>query len=588
MPTPAPARARLDHFRQRGARRDHRVHVGLLLDHELDQGRTGIAQGRLDRARDLRPLLHPVSRNAIGLGELHVVGTPDGGGGVAPAMEELLPLPHHAEVAVVEDGELDGQALLHHRRHLLHVHLEAAVARDRPHRLVGTREMHANGGGHGEAHRAEAAGREVGVEPPVREQLGHPHLVLPHVGHDAAPAAARVVQGPQDRLRRDVALELLVLGAARRVDLLPPRRAGAGGQGAGEGREDGAGVAHQRHFHRHVLADLRGIELDVDDLRVPGEARRVAGHPVVEAHAHGDQQVGMLDRAVDVHLAVHARHAEMQRMILGEGADAEQRGNDGDAGVLGEDAQVFARVAEDDAVSRQDERPFGAGDEPGGGVQRGGIGHGRGAAHGRGGAGRVLDALVLHVLGHVDQHRPRPALQRHRERPPHGVGQGADVLHQHAPLGDREGDPDDVGLLERVTAHHRAGHLPGDGHHGRVVHVGAGQAGDEVGGTGSRGGDTHAGAPGGTGVAVRRMRRGLLVPHEDVAQAGELGQRVIERHDRAARVPEHHVHALLQEDATHELGTGKDLGQGVRPPSSCCCPAPPPRATRRGATCSAR
>ena len=98
----------------------------------------------------------------------------------------------------------------------------------------------------------------------------------------------------------------------------------------------------------------------MNNLRVAGEARRVAGHAVVEAHAHRDQQVGMLDGAIDVHLAVHARHAEMQRMILGERADAEQGGDDGDAGVLGEDAQVLARIAQDDAVSRQDERPLGA------------------------------------------------------------------------------------------------------------------------------------------------------------------------------------------------------------------------------------
>ncbi len=166
-------------------------------------------------------------------------------------------------------------------------------------------------------------------------------------------------------------------GRRRGVDLLPPAGAGPRCQRARQGREDGTGIAHQRHVDRHVLADLGRVELDVDNLRVTGKARGVAGHAVVEAHAHRDEQVGMLDGAIDVHFAVHARHAEMQRMILGERADAEQRGDDRNAGVLGEDAQVLARVAEDDAVSGEDERTLGLRDEPRGVGERPGFGHRR-------------------------------------------------------------------------------------------------------------------------------------------------------------------------------------------------------------------
>ena len=55
-------------------------------------------------------------------------------------------------------------------------------------------------------------------------------------------------------------------------------------------------------------------------LRAAREAREVAGHPVVEPEPDADDQVGLLDGAVDVHLAVHPGHAEMQRMRLGEGS----------------------------------------------------------------------------------------------------------------------------------------------------------------------------------------------------------------------------------------------------------------------------
>ena len=38
--------------------------------------------------------------------------------------------------------------------------------------------------------------------------------------------------------------------------------------------------------------------------------------------------------------AVHAGHAEVQRVAVGEGAAGHQRGDDRDAGQLGEDAQL--------------------------------------------------------------------------------------------------------------------------------------------------------------------------------------------------------------------------------------------------------
>ena len=54
-------------------------------------------------------------------------------------------------------------------------------------------------------------------------------------------------------------------------------------------------------------------------------ARQLAGDAIVEPHAEGDQQVGVLDGVVDPGLAVHAHHAEVERMMRRQRADAEQR-----------------------------------------------------------------------------------------------------------------------------------------------------------------------------------------------------------------------------------------------------------------------
>ena len=125
-------------------------------------------------------------------------------------MEELLPLTDHPEVAVVENGELHLDPLLHHRGHLGHVHLESAIAGDRPYRLIGTREADAHGGGDREAHRAQTTRGDVRVGTLEGVTLRHPHLMLPHVGHDRAAPAGDIGQRGQNHLGRQATGEQLL------------------------------------------------------------------------------------------------------------------------------------------------------------------------------------------------------------------------------------------------------------------------------------------------------------------------------------------------------------------------------------------
>ncbi len=89
----------------------------------------------------------------------------------------------------------------------------------------------------------------------------------------------------------------------------------------------------------------------------------VAGDAVVEAHAEGEQEVGLLDGLVDPGLAVHAHHAEREGMVGGEGAEAEEGAGDGDLAALGEVEDLLARAGLDDAVAGEDDGAFGGGDE---------------------------------------------------------------------------------------------------------------------------------------------------------------------------------------------------------------------------------
>src|SRR5207245_10440420 len=97
-------RLRFDRLRERAAGRDHWVHVRLLFDYELDHRRTRRGIRLPDRVGQLTRIRHSVPWDAICFSELQVVGASDRRAGVALAVEELLPLPHHPEIAVVEYG----------------------------------------------------------------------------------------------------------------------------------------------------------------------------------------------------------------------------------------------------------------------------------------------------------------------------------------------------------------------------------------------------------------------------------------------------------------------------------------------------
>src|SRR5579875_3982563 len=121
---------------------DHRVPVHHEVDHDRP---VGDLHGFLDH------LVHPVRalaaqpHAAVGLGQLDEVRHPGAALGaltlagmqvgvrVALVVEQRLPLPHHAEVAVVDDGHLHRDSLQGAGGEFLVGHLEAAVTVDRPH-----------------------------------------------------------------------------------------------------------------------------------------------------------------------------------------------------------------------------------------------------------------------------------------------------------------------------------------------------------------------------------------------------------------------------------------------------------------------
>ena len=144
-----------------------------------------------------------------------------------------------------------------------------------------------------------------------------------------------------------------------------------------------------------------------------------------------------------------------------------------------------------------------------------------------------------------------------------------DILDQIIVLGARPGDPDGVALLEGVIADEMSRNLAGDAHKRDRIHERIGEAGDRIGGAGTRSDEHHAGLTGRARVALGGVGGTLLMAHQHVLDLLLLENLVIDRQYRAARIAEHHFDSLIGERSEHDLSTGhffiRTLSHDTRP-----------------------
>ena len=312
------------------------------IDAAVDDRRAAAGERLRERGRELVLGVDAQADGAVRLGELHVVGRALVEADLRePLLEEhVLPLPDHAEVAVVDDHDDDRQVLGDRGRELLRGHLEAAVAVDADDGRVRARGLRADGGRNPVAHRAEAARGDEAARAVAEQVLHRPHLVLADPGrpdHVVAPGRQRL-----QRLEHALRLQqVALLAVAERELLAPGGELGEPGPGLGADtlcfqrlerlRELGEDLL-QRPDDRDVrvpqLPDLGGVDVEVDDRRARRERGELAGDAVVEARADRHEHVALVHRPVRPLRPVHARPAEVQLVRLGERALRHQRRHD--------------------------------------------------------------------------------------------------------------------------------------------------------------------------------------------------------------------------------------------------------------------
>ncbi len=145
--------------------------------------------------------------------------------------------------------------------------------------------------------------------------------------------------------------------------------------------------------------------------------------------------------------------------------------------------------------------------------------------------------------------------ERNREK----LRDAARVQHRARPFSDGRCERDAVQFLERTHLELIARRLPADDEHRAVRLKRVRNAGHRIGHANAGGHDRNAGAACQTRVRVRRVRRGLLVPQIDNANA-LVDQAVVDRHDVPAAQREHRVDFFALEHLRDEMSSIQHVG----------------------------
>ena len=213
-----------------------------------------------------------------------------------------------------------------------------------------------------------------------------------------------------------------------------------------------------------------------------------AGNAVVEAGADADHQVAVMHGMVGLIGTVHAQHAEPVRVRGREGAEAHQRGGNGNAGHGLQFAQQFRGAGSgiDDTATGIEDGRRGGHDEIDNRSDRISVWLGLRLV------GRFVDAVLadigacceLDVLRNVDDDRAGATGGGDQEGLVHDAGEIVHVGDEVIVLGTGARDADRVALLKGIGADQMGRNLAAEDDHGNGVHHRVGNRRDHVGSAG--------------------------------------------------------------------------------------------------------
>ena len=496
-------------------------------------------------------------------------------------MQQFLPLAHHAHPLVVDDHDLDRQAVLNRRRQLLNVHQDRRLTSHVDAAGAGVTDLHADGSRETVAHGPQPAGGHPAVGLFKAEVLRRPHLMLADFGgnQDIITVLGQLLQAPERVLGTDLRLALLLreteaIDTAPLVDLFPPavEFTGVNVQRLRAPQPDHvfehvSGIADDRNIDHDVLVDRRGVDINVDLGRIRRELVELAGDAVIEARTDVEHHVTVVHGQIGFVGAVHAQHPN-ELLIRSRVSPQPHQGvgnrHAGHPGELDQQLRGFWACVDDPAPS-VDDRTLGLGQRLNSLLNLSEI-----ALEPRL-VGSTADVRLLlvdvslvhqHVFGQVDDNGAGTAGRRDQKGLVNNAGDVFNLLHQIVVLGTGAGDAGGIGFLEGVLSDQMGRHLPGQADNRNRVHERVGQARDSVGRTGAGGHQHTAHFTGRAGIALGRVDRRLLVAHEDVPDRILLKQGIVNRQDCAAGIAEDDFNSLLDQGCDQRFCTGFRITHG--------------------------
>ena len=137
--------------------------------------------GHADSGEDFVVPGHSDPGRAIRFREFDEIGSVNLDLRVVLLVEEVLPLPDHPEIAVVDDGNPDIEFFLDAGGEFVQRHLEATIADDRPDLQIGSTDLCPDRRWQPVAHGAKTTGCQPAIRMVEPEMLSGPHLVLSNV-----------------------------------------------------------------------------------------------------------------------------------------------------------------------------------------------------------------------------------------------------------------------------------------------------------------------------------------------------------------------------------------------------------------------
>jgi hypothetical protein len=185
-----------------------------------------------------------------------------------------------------------------------------------------------------------------------------------------------------------------------------------GTQGLNERLQDGFHIADNRNVGPDVLADVRWINVDVNDrLRIFGKGIQTAGDPIIEPGTDGKDQVRFTHGHVGPIGAMHPQHTHGERVAFRKRAQAQERGSHRGLQQFRKREQFGGGIGTHGAAADVQHRSFGLCQRLGRSPNLTGMPHIGRRVTSQFHLARIrkFGLQLAHILGNVDQHRSRLA-----------------------------------------------------------------------------------------------------------------------------------------------------------------------------------